>query len=243
MPLAERLQVALSIAREAGRHTLKYFQQDNYAVERKADDTPVTVADREAELLLRERIAARFPHDAILGEEFPDRAGASAFRWILDPIDGTQSFITGVPLYSTLVGVEREGQPAIGVIVVPALGEAVWASIGGGAFYSQGESPERPARVSNTKRLADSRALASSVEQFHATGRAQALADIAAATRITRRSRRNDDRLEWRAYDLRRRRCRHERKAAGRCPRHYAQVYSCTVPFWSLNVAISPCRV
>jgi histidinol phosphatase-like enzyme (inositol monophosphatase family) len=186
MPLAERLEVALSIAREAGRHTLKYFQQDNYAVERKDDDTPVTIADREAELLLRERIAARFPDDAILGEEFSDKPGTSCFRWILDPIDGTQSFIAGVPLFSTLVGIEHEGQPALGVIVVPALEEAVWASIGGGAYYSQGGGAPQPARVSTTNCLSESRALASSVEQFYATGRAQAMADVACATRIMR---------------------------------------------------------
>ena len=68
----------------------------------------MTVADRQAEQLLRERIAAAFPDDAILGEEFPDRPGTSGYRWILDPIDGTKSFIHGVPLYGTLIGLEHE---------------------------------------------------------------------------------------------------------------------------------------
>ncbi|MEX0585177.1 MAG: histidinol-phosphatase [Pirellulales bacterium] len=184
--LDERLELALAAAREAGRHTLKYFQCDNYAVERKADDSPVTVADREAELLLRQRITDRFPDDAILGEEFPDRPGTSAFRWILDPIDGTQSFIAGVPLYSVLIGVEKQGEPAIGVIVVPALDEAVWACTGGGAWYARGNESPRRAHVSSTERLAESRFLASSVEMFRTTGRTGALAELESATRLTR---------------------------------------------------------
>ncbi len=103
---AARLDLALAAAREAGRSTLNYFLRANLAVELKADDSPVTIADRQAELAMRARISERFPDDAILGEEFPERPGTSGYRWILDPIDGTKSFIHGVPLYGTLVGVE-----------------------------------------------------------------------------------------------------------------------------------------
>src|SRR5688572_20566756 len=109
-----RMSLALDVAREAGRHTLKYFGQAELQVDRKADESPVTVADREAELLLRERIAATFPNDAILGEEFPERPGISGYCWILDPIDGTKSFIRGVPLYGTMVGVEHGGRSVVG---------------------------------------------------------------------------------------------------------------------------------
>ena len=83
----------------------------------------MTAADRRAEEHLRSRIAAAFPDDAILGEELPERPGTSGFRWILDPIDGTKSFIHGVPLYGTLVGLEHDGEPVLGVIRIPALDE------------------------------------------------------------------------------------------------------------------------
>src|SRR3954453_9858972 len=107
---ARRLELALSAGKEAGRLTLRYFQRDNFDVERKSDASPVTIADRSAEQLLRERIAAQFPQDGIHGEEFGASSGSSGFTWILDPIDGTKSFISGVPLYGTLIGVEHGGR-------------------------------------------------------------------------------------------------------------------------------------
>ena len=124
----EPLTLAIEAAREAGRVTLEYFRRDDLGVELKCDDTPVTVADRRAEEHLRQRIAAAFPADGIFGEELSERPGTSGFRWILDPIDGTKSFIHGVPLYSTLVGVECEGQSVLGVIRIPALDECVYAA-------------------------------------------------------------------------------------------------------------------
>jgi histidinol-phosphatase len=110
--LNARLKVGLAAAREAGRLTLEYFQRDGLKIEWKADASPVTIADREAEKLLRERIIAEFEYDGILGEELPESPGASGCRWILDPIDGTKSFIHGVPLFGTLVGMEwRSREP------------------------------------------------------------------------------------------------------------------------------------
>src|SRR5882757_2957263 len=125
--IAERLQFAVEIAREAGDGTLRYFRRLDLAVERKADQSPVTVADRSAEELLRQRIGDRFPNDAIIGEELGEKAGQSGFQWILDPIDGTKSFIHGVPLYTTLIAVLRDGEPVAGVIHAPAVGETVYA--------------------------------------------------------------------------------------------------------------------
>ena len=95
---------------KAGCITLDYFRRDDLNVELKADDTPVTVADRRAEEHLRQLIVAAFPEDGILGEELAERPGSSGFRWILDPIDGTKSFIHGVPLYCTLIGVETKAK-------------------------------------------------------------------------------------------------------------------------------------
>src|SRR5487761_451355 len=124
----ERLELARAAAREAGAITLEYFRQNNYAVELKRDRSPVTVADRRAEEHLRRRIAAEFPADGILGEELGEQPGTSGYRWILDPIDGTKSFISGVPLYGTLIGVEFEGRSVVGVIRMPALDEMVSAA-------------------------------------------------------------------------------------------------------------------
>src|SRR6185369_14269244 len=146
--LQARLDLAVAIAREAGRHTLRYFRSDDLRVELKADDSPVTVADREAEKLLRERIAAAFPNDGILGEELGETAGTSGCRWILDPIDGTRAFVYGVPLYGTLVAMERDDESVLGVIYVAALEECVYAAVGHGAWYQRGDESPRPTHVS-----------------------------------------------------------------------------------------------
>jgi histidinol-phosphatase len=183
--LASRLESAVTVARQAGEVTLRYFQRDDLGVEIKADDSPVTVADREAEQLLRKQIAAAFPHDGILGEEFGEQPGTSGYRWILDPIDGTKSFIHGVPLYGTLIGVEREGRSVVGVIHIPALGETAYAAVGGGAWYVRGNSPPRHAQVSN-KKLSDGLFLTSEVKNFHKIGRADAYEKLQQSARLTR---------------------------------------------------------
>jgi len=185
-PLQARLEVAVRAARAAGQRTLAFFQQDNFRVERKADDTPVTEADREAEQFLRRQIAAAFPEDGILGEEFGEQPGRSEFRWILDPIDGTKSFICGVPLYATLVGVERDGRGVIGVIDVPGLDECVYAASGLGAWYIRANGAPRPARVSTRKTLADGLFVTSEVESFAERGAPEAYHALAARAYITR---------------------------------------------------------
>lgn len=184
--LQPRLALAVDAAREAGGVTLEYFRRDNLDVEIKQDDTPVTVADRRAEETLRRRIAAAFPHDAVFGEELPEQPGTSGFRWILDPIDGTKSFIHGVPLYSTLVGVECEGQSVLGVIRIPALDECVYAAHGLGAWYLHGDHPPRPARVSSTQTLAKALFVTSEVINFERTNRRGAYDRLQAAARLTR---------------------------------------------------------
>ena len=142
------LDFAVDVAREAGESTRRWFQSRDLAVDSKADGTPVTAADRHAERLVRERIGDRFPDDGVLGEEEPETEGTSGRRWIVDPIDGTKAFTHGVPLYSTLLALDDEHGPAVGVIVLPALGQAVYAGRGLGA-WCDGE----PARVSATPSL------------------------------------------------------------------------------------------
>ncbi|HBO44853.1 MAG TPA: histidinol-phosphatase [Planctomycetaceae bacterium] len=181
-----RLELAVEIAREAGLLTLEYFNQDNYRVERKADDSPVTIADRRAEELLRNRIADVFPADAILGEELDDRAGTSGYRWIVDPIDGTKSFIHGVPIYATLVAIEHQGKSMAGVIRIPALNEAVFAAVGHGAWHVVGDALPRRARVSECSRLAEGLFLTSEVKTFDEAGRRDAYDRLQSAARLSR---------------------------------------------------------
>ncbi len=163
----ERLQFAVAIAHEAGELTLQYFRKPDLAVERKADQSPVTVADRAAENLLREKISSKFPDDAILGEEFGSKDGTSGYQWVLDPIDGTKSFIHGVPLYTTLIAVLHDNEPCLGVIHSPATGETVFAAKGDGCKYkaSPTAAPE-PTHVSKVATLEEGLLLTSEVETF-----------------------------------------------------------------------------
>ncbi len=184
--LNRRLELALAAAREAGRITLEYFRRADLQVERKGDDSPVTIADRRAEEHLRQRIAAGFPQDGILGEELPERSGTSGFRWILDPIDGTKSFIHGVPLYGTLLGVEYAGRSVLGVNLIPALDECVYAAVGQGAWYvSQGASPQ-PARVSSCDRLAQGLFLTSEIANFDTVHRRDVFDRLHSVARLSR---------------------------------------------------------
>ncbi len=136
--------MAVAMLREAGELTLRWFRATDLEVERKADGTPVTAADRAAERLLRERLADRFPGDGILGEEEEPLPSTTGRRWIIDPIDGTKAFTCGVPLYSNLLALEDHHGIAIGVVNLPALGETVWAGRGLGAWSERG-----PIRVSD----------------------------------------------------------------------------------------------
>lgn len=184
--VARRLDHAIRWAHRAGELVLEYYQRSDLRVESKEDATPVTAADRAAEELLRQLIADAFPSDAILGEEFPARDGDSGFRWILDPIDGTKSFIHGVPLFGTLIGVERDGESVLGVIHVPVLRETVYAAVGGGAWHRAGDAAPRPARVSATARLSESLFLTSSVANFDRVGRHDAFDRLVACCKLTR---------------------------------------------------------
>ncbi len=182
-----RLELAKKIAREAGELTLQYFCRPDLVVDRKGDKSPVTVADRGAEELLRRRIEETFPEDAILGEEFPNKAGTSGYRWILDPIDGTKSFIHGVPIYSTLIGVEKEGESLIGLISLPALGEMLWAEKGGGTWWESPRFAEPVrARVSDKQRLDESLFLVSEVISFDDFGRRDVYTQLERNALLTR---------------------------------------------------------
>ncbi len=184
--ITTRLELGLIAAREAGRLTLEYFRRDDLQVELKSDDTPVTIADRGAEQLLRKRIAAAFPGDGLLGEEFPEQAGDSGFRWIFDPIDGTKSFIHGVPLYGCLVGLEFEGQPVMGIVHLPALDESVYAATGQGAWHVVGDQQAKPARVSRQANLNQSLFCTSEVKSFGDRGAIGVFEELQSSVRLAR---------------------------------------------------------
>jgi histidinol-phosphatase len=168
-PVQSRLEWATRITREAGELTLNYFHRRDLVVEFKADASPVTAADRAAEELLRERITDKFPNDSILGEEFGAAVGTSGYQWVLDPIDGTKSFVHGVPLYTTLVAVLADDQPKVGIIYAPACREMVFAQAGGGCWYcdtSQEDIAPTPARVSSVRQLRESLLLTTEIACF-----------------------------------------------------------------------------
>jgi histidinol phosphatase-like enzyme (inositol monophosphatase family) len=146
--VAARLEAALAATRLAAAETLRWFGGAGLVVDTKADDSPVTQADRAAEAVLRQELLGRFAADAFLGEETGGTPGTSGYEWIVDPIDGTKSFIRGVPLYATLVGCRREGRGVLGVIAIPALDETVYAARGGGAWHVRGAAAPVAARVS-----------------------------------------------------------------------------------------------
>lgn len=175
-----RYDAAVAITQQAGRHALRYFD-NNVAVEWKRDATPVTVADREAEALLRGVLRTAFPHDGFLGEEHGEELGTSGYRWIIDPIDGTRNFIRNIPIWGTLVGLEYHDEPIAGVIDVPALGQTYRALRGDGAYRG-----ERRIRVSDVDRLADATIFYTSLSWFEKAGRRDDFFDLVMRTQVQR---------------------------------------------------------
>lgn len=184
--LASRLDFALAVAAEASGLILRYYQNPDLEVERKRDSSPVTEADKGAELLIRERLAAAFPDDAILGEEFPDKGGTTGFRWILDPIDGTKSFIHGVPLFGTLIGIEFNSRCVIGVVRFPALNEVVYAAQGHGAWWQIGDAKPRRARVSSVTSLAEATFCNTNPSRWLTIGKREALEKLLTSVQLAR---------------------------------------------------------
>jgi len=146
--LDHALEVALAAARCAGESIAHHFRH-GVAVEIKPDATPVTVADREAEDVIRSALKAAFPGHAILGEE-RGREGEGAFLWLVDPLDGTKSFVRGTPFFSTQIALMHAGELVLGVSHAPLYGETMWARRGGGAWLDS-----QRVRVSSVADMAD----------------------------------------------------------------------------------------
>jgi histidinol-phosphatase len=167
-----RYELAVEAAHKAGQLALRYFDGE-FTVEWKSDLSPVTVADREAEQLLRQTLLSVFPNDGFLGEEFGDTPGSSGFRWIIDPIDGTRSFVRGIPLWATLVGLEYKGEQIAGIADVPALGHSYRALRGDGAYRN-----DRRIRVSDVAEMSQALVFYSSLSWFIKAGRQEAFVEL-----------------------------------------------------------------
>jgi histidinol phosphatase-like enzyme (inositol monophosphatase family) len=149
IPLSEYLDFAMEAAWQAGRQTLAHYQT-GVAVQRKVDRSLVTIADRDAEKLLRDLITWRYPDHSIVGEEFGDDEREANERWLIDPIDGTNTFVRGVPFYGVLMALEIAHEPVVGVAYFPALDEMIAAARGLGCRWNG-----RRARVSSVTHLTD----------------------------------------------------------------------------------------
>ena len=178
--IKELLDAAIDIARIGGEHTLKYFKKDINIIS-KEDDSPVTIADRETEQILRKEIQKRYPDHGIIGEEFGQTNKGSSITWVLDPIDGTKSFIHGVPFYTTLIGILVDNEPVVGIIYAPALDEICAAGIGLGATYN-GE----PCRVSTLKDLSEATFLVTEIERFRLMGQQELFQELLDRTKLHR---------------------------------------------------------
>ena len=183
-----RLSALIQVATAAGSHTLKHFRRADLTVDSKSDESPVTVADREAEQLVRREIQQRFSDDTVQGEEFDDSIGQSAYRWVVDPIDGTKSFVCGVPLYSTLLALEENEKPIAGAIVIPALGEMIVAAENLGAWHQGGGCAAgwQRAKVSRRKQLSEAVFVTSQVDSFQSRGAGEAYSALEQACWISR---------------------------------------------------------
>jgi histidinol-phosphatase len=158
------LALALSLADDADAISMRHYRSSNLAVETKADLTPVTEADKGVEEALRARLERERPNEAIAGEEYGVAEGD--VRWWLDPIDGTKQYARGLPIWATLIALERGGETAVAVVSAPALAQRWWAVRKGGAFVG-GE----PMSVSSIARLEDAYVSTTSVRDFPAFAR------------------------------------------------------------------------
>jgi histidinol-phosphatase len=172
----EDLDVALELADVADQITLARFRAEDLIVETKPDLTPVSEADTAVERALRDRLAEVAPGDGVIGEEYgSSTARGSSRRWIVDPIDGTKSYVRGIPVWATLVALQAGDELAVSVVSAPAMGRRWWASRGNGAFMDDrlGEG-ERPLRSSRISELGDAHMSYAGLEDWQAIDRIDA---------------------------------------------------------------------
>ncbi len=173
------LSLAIDLADAAGEAIRPYFRQP-LAVDDKPDLSPVTIADRAAEMAMRQLIAARFPAHGIIGEEFGRERAEAEYVWVLDPIDGTKSFISGVPLFGTLIALAHQGRPVLGIIDQPISRER-WIGAAGHPTTLNGT----PIRCRPCPALAGASVFSTSPDMFKGDD-AAAFARVGAAAKLVR---------------------------------------------------------
>ena len=187
-PVHARLHFAIALADEVAARILRVYRPSGVRFDTKADGSPVTIADRDAESHIRARVDRAFPGDAFLGEEFGESPGNSGFRWIVDPIDGTRAFVHGVPLFGTLIGIERNGRMVAGVLNLPALagGELLYAAVSEGCWHRTGDAPPQRCRVSPVASLSEGLVCMTAPADLHLHGMAPAFERLARAAKSLR---------------------------------------------------------
>lgn len=174
------IEAAESLARHIGAVALKHYRTV-LTVETKGDGSPVTIADRAAEEAARKWLAERFPDDGILGEEFGEKVGTSGRTWVIDPIDGTKSFVRGVPLWGSLVALVRGKEVLVGAAFFPAVDELVVAAPGSGCWWNGAR-----AHVSETSTLAGATVLITDDRTFSRNSLRDGWQTLAAESQIAR---------------------------------------------------------
>jgi inositol-phosphate phosphatase / L-galactose 1-phosphate phosphatase / histidinol-phosphatase len=177
---AAEIELAEALA-DAARAVIRGYFRRKIAIDDKSDQTPVTIADREAEAAMRRLIEARFPTHGIIGEEHGRVRAEAESVWVLDPIDGTKSFICGIPLFGTLIALTRRGRPVLGVIDQPILGER-WLGAAGRATTLNGA----PARTRQCPALGHATLFSTAPELMFAGQDAAGFAALARAVKLTR---------------------------------------------------------
>ncbi|MEE2908135.1 MAG: inositol monophosphatase family protein [Planctomycetota bacterium] len=186
--LNSRLEAAQKMADAGGDVLRHYFTNQGWSVEDKADGSPVTTADRETEACIRQAIQEAFPGDGLIGEEYGDKDadGTTGFRWVIDPIDGTISFVHGVPMFGILIGIEHDSRPLAGLMDFPILHERAFAVRGTGAWHQTCGQEPVPARVSNTCSLQEAMVCTTSFDYFRDHDYPDAYVALGQACRRTR---------------------------------------------------------
>jgi histidinol-phosphatase len=149
MTHGREIEIARKAAEKAAELALRH-QRAGVVPEFKSDQSPVTVADKEAERLICSLLEEAFPGDGLLGEEGARKESATGRRWIIDPIDGTRDFVRGSPLWCVMIGLEEAGEVVAGVVHFPSLGYTCWAARGGGAFRN--DAPMRASAITDPRR-------------------------------------------------------------------------------------------
>lgn len=180
------------LSRLAAAETLPRFRAGTAITDKGAEKgaafDPVTDADREAERVMRDAIGEAFPDHGILGEEHGEKPGNGPWRWVIDPVDGTRAFVSGVPMWTTLVGLERDGVPVAGMISQAYLGED-WVGVPGiGTTYRRGDSQPQAVRASGETRLDRARITVTDIRdgEYLSSGEAAAILDLTRSCRLCR---------------------------------------------------------